>query len=101
MKKILLLIASFIFLMTSLVSANNINNLPECSTLPKNNCYGSQTYSEGGSAGDKYVGEFKNDKKHGLGTYIFAGGFTLGVSKHFDVEAHFESKPGLSCFNSG
>ena len=30
-----------------------------------------------------------------LGTYIFAGGFTLGVSKHFDVEAHFESKPGL------
>ena len=30
-----------------------------------------------------------------LGSYIFAGGFTLGVSKHFDVEAHFEMKPGL------
>jgi len=30
-----------------------------------------------------------------LGAYIFAGGFTLGVSKHFDVEAHFEMKPGL------
>ena len=30
-----------------------------------------------------------------LGTYIFAGGFTLGVKKHFDIEAHFESKPGL------
>ena len=30
-----------------------------------------------------------------LGTYIFAGGFTLGVSKHFDVEAHFEGKPAL------
>ena len=30
-----------------------------------------------------------------LGTYIFAGGFTLGVKKHFDVEAHFEMKPGL------
>ena len=28
-----------------------------------------------------------------LGTYIFAGGFTIGVSKHFDVEAHFEDKP--------
>ena len=28
-----------------------------------------------------------------LGTYIFAGGFTLGVSKHFNVEAHFEGKP--------
>jgi hypothetical protein len=25
-----------------------------------------------------------------LGTYVFAGGFTLGVKKHFDVEAHFE-----------
>ena len=30
-----------------------------------------------------------------LGTYIFAGGFTLGVQKHFDVQAHFEMKPGL------
>ena len=30
-----------------------------------------------------------------LGTYIFAGGFTLGVKKHFDVLAHFEEKPGL------
>jgi DNA (cytosine-5)-methyltransferase 1 len=30
-----------------------------------------------------------------LGTYIFAGGFTLGVRKHFDVQAHFEMKPGL------
>ena len=30
-----------------------------------------------------------------LGTYIFAGGFTLGVKKHFDVLAHFEDKPGL------
>ena len=30
-----------------------------------------------------------------LGTYIFAGGFTIGVSKHFNVQAHFEMKPGL------
>jgi hypothetical protein len=30
-----------------------------------------------------------------LGTYIFAGGFTIGVSKHFNVLAHFEMKPGL------
>ena len=28
-----------------------------------------------------------------LGTYIFAGGFTIGVSKHFNVQAHFEGKP--------
>lgn len=25
-----------------------------------------------------------------LGVYIFAGGFTLGVKKHFDVDTHFE-----------
>lgn len=28
-----------------------------------------------------------------LGVYIFAGGFTLGVRKHFDVQAHFEDGP--------
>lgn len=28
-----------------------------------------------------------------LGAYIFAGGFTLGVRKHFDVVAHFEEGP--------
>ena len=30
-----------------------------------------------------------------LGAYIFAGGFTIGVSKHFKVEAHFDDKPGF------
>jgi DNA (cytosine-5)-methyltransferase 1 len=28
-----------------------------------------------------------------LGAYIFAGGFTLGVAKHFDVLAHLEDGP--------
>lgn len=28
-----------------------------------------------------------------LGVYIFAGGFTLGVMKHFDVVAHWEDGP--------
>ncbi len=28
-----------------------------------------------------------------LGVYIFAGGFTVGVSKHFNVLAHFEDGP--------
>ena len=28
-----------------------------------------------------------------LGVYIFAGGFTLGVRKHFDVVAHWEDGP--------
>jgi hypothetical protein len=47
---------------------NNPNKLPPC---PKDqsqkfdNCWGTYTYANG----DKYVGEFKNWKKHGLGTY--------------------------------
>lgn len=28
-----------------------------------------------------------------LGVYIFAGGFTVGVQKHFDIVAHFEDGP--------
>lgn len=28
-----------------------------------------------------------------LGVYIFAGGFTLGIAKHFNVRAHFEDGP--------
>lgn len=31
--------------------------------------------------------------RNALGVYIFAGGFTLGVEKHFNVLAHFEDKP--------
>ena len=29
-------------------------------------------------------------KLNAVGSYIFAGGFTLGVSKHFNVLAHLE-----------
>jgi DNA (cytosine-5)-methyltransferase 1 len=29
-------------------------------------------------------------KRKALGVYIFAGGFTVGVKKHFDVDTHFE-----------
>lgn len=39
---------------------------------------------------------YRNEVKHrftALGAYIFAGGFTLGVRKHFEVLAHFEDGP--------
>lgn len=32
-------------------------------------------------------------KFRALGAYIFAGGFTLGVKQHFDVDTHFEDGP--------
>ena len=41
------------------------------------NCQGTYTYSNG----DKYIGEFKDGKKHGQGTYTFAGGKYEGEFK--------------------
>jgi hypothetical protein len=52
---------------------NNPNKLPPC---PKDqnaryhNCWGTYT----APSGDRYVGEFKNDKYHGRGTFTFADG---------------------------
>ena len=69
--------------------------LPDCSTYPPfNNCYGSFTWESGdkylgewknnkidgqgtytwGKSGDKYVGELKNNKLHGQGIFYFANG---------------------------
>ena len=45
-----------------------LSNLPACPSDTSaywNNCFGIITYANG----DKYVGEFKNDKAHGQGTY--------------------------------
>jgi len=39
------------------------------------NCFGTYTWGPNSEwAGDKYVGEFKDDKSHGQGTYTFADG---------------------------
>ena len=45
----------------------------ECKGNYWDNCYGTYTFT-GKFAGDKYIGEWKDDKMHGLGTYIFADG---------------------------
>lgn len=47
---------------------NNPNRLPPCPTEQNqrfHNCWGTVNWPNG----DKYVGEFKNGEKHGLGTY--------------------------------
>ena len=70
----------------------------ECKGKYWDNCYGTYTYASGSkyvgeykndmmhglgtytygpkseSAGDKYVGAWKNDKRHGLGTYTYVNG---------------------------
>ena len=59
--------------------------LPNCPSDPNqryDNCFGSFFFSDG----DEYVGEFKDDMKHGQGAYIYAngekyvGGFKDGIA---------------------
>ena len=52
---------------------NPISSLPSCSTSKsayKNNCFGGLAFS----SGNKYVGEFKDNKRNGKGTFTFASG---------------------------
>ena len=54
-------------------SAGESFALPPCPEDQKkyyHNCFGTETYSNG----DKYVGEYKNNKMHGQGTYTYADG---------------------------
>ena len=52
------------------------SNLPPCSLLPFNDCFGTYTWANG----DKYVGEWEDDKLYGRGTYTFANGTVKKVS---------------------
>jgi serine/threonine protein kinase len=78
------------------VTAGNPNRLAACpgdQNLHYDNCWGTYTYSNGDkyvgewhedqkhglgmnmyATGDKYVGEFRNDSRNGQGSYIFANG---------------------------
>ena len=45
--------------------------LPPCPESGyRNNCFGTKTFPDG----DKYVGEWRDDKAHGQGTFTFANG---------------------------
>ena len=46
------------------------SNLPTCKGNYWTNCFGTDTYTNG----DKYLGEFKDNKRNGHGTYTYANG---------------------------
>ena len=51
----------------------SVHALPDCpsdTSVRWNNCLGTYTYADG----DKYVGEWKDDKYHGQGTYTSPSG---------------------------
>ena len=66
-----------LLLATAWLDAHAQSSLPQC---PKDikaswtNCFGTVTFEEGEFKGHKYVGEFRDDKYHGQGTYTFADG---------------------------
>jgi len=76
-----------------LISSSNLfaeSQLPNCqgSDYTKyNNCFGEVTFA----GGDKYVGEFKDSKFHGQGTYTFVSGPNEGdqyVGEFKDDKSH-------------
>jgi len=52
------------------VGSGFASDLPPCSSLPFHDCFGTYTWANG----DKYVGEWKDDKLYGRGTYTFVNG---------------------------
>ena len=75
---------SFIFFI--LFAGNSIASaLPNCpsdASARYHNCFGTYTYA----GGDKYVGEFKDDKYHGQGTYTFASG---SIQRGYSMNGYF------------
>ncbi len=69
--------------------------LPECVVNAKtwHNCFGTYIWDNG----DKYVGEWKNNKKHGQGAYTFANGEKY-VGEYKDGKTHGQ---GTYTFLSG
>jgi hypothetical protein len=61
-----------LILLASLLVGGNVYALPQC---PPNDyrgpCFGVFTVPNGNFAGDRYIGEFQNNKMHGRGTYIY------------------------------
>ena len=60
----------YVFLVLLMTSACSEQNQLSCIEGDCINGYGTATYANG----DKYVGEYKDDKRHGQGTFTFADG---------------------------
>ena len=63
---------SILFFMT--LGVTHALALPPCPSDPNatfDNCFGTYDWTAGDNKGDKYVGEWKDDKQHGQGTYYY------------------------------
>ena len=66
--------ALFLYALKTLVFSHVFaSELPKCPPDgPYHNCFGTYIWVSGIKKGDKYIGEFRNNKFHGTGTYYFA-----------------------------
>jgi hypothetical protein len=64
------LISILLFLPTGVVGQSRLPTCSEDHVNTWNNCQGSQTFANG----DKYVGEYRNNRRNGRGTYTYANG---------------------------
>ena len=82
MKRLLPVLMGFVFLLLSSTEGWSLPPCPESGVW--NNCFGTHTYTH--ANGEKYVGEWKDDKKHGQ---------ALGSSDAVDFDQiFFEGQPG-------
>ncbi len=65
MKRLSLLVAFFYS-----ISVHALPDCPSDTSVRWNNCFGTATFA----SGDKYDGEWKDNKRHGQGTYTFTNG---------------------------
>ena len=68
MKKLIFL-STFFFS----ISGHALPDCPSDTSVRWNNCFATVTFADGA----KYVGEYKDDKNHGQGTYTFTNGERL------------------------
>ena len=74
MKKIVSLFSFLFFLTLGVSHAWALPPCPSNQNATFHNCFGTYEWTSGKFKGDKYVGEWKDDNKHGRGTYTWADG---------------------------
>ena len=85
MKKLLFII---LILFVGNAKASSLPNCPSDPSARWHNCFGSYIYPEDSEwAGDTYIGEWKDNKNHGQGTYTWANGDKY-VGEYKDNKRH-------------
>jgi hypothetical protein len=72
-----------LILLSAFLLSTSINALPPCPAGTWNNCFGTYT----SPSGEKYVGEFKDNKRHGQGTNTWPSGEKY-VGQYKDGKRH-------------